>query len=110
MKTHFSYFSNSFHTHGGGAKSGFIGCELTFKNDIQKPLKLIMYSVYHNTLVRDSERNAKLEYTIWIMEKKGVLVSNACLKRYNNTLGFLKIPYQLVIYHQKKNGHWELNP
>ena len=37
---------NSFHTHGAGSKSGQIGCEMTFKAALNKPIKLILYSVY----------------------------------------------------------------
>ena len=57
-------FSNSFHTHGSGAKTGFIGAELSFKNALTKPIKLIMYAVYHCVLEIDGERNAQLSYLI----------------------------------------------
>ena len=59
-----SIYSNSFHTHGGGNKSGFIGIEMGFKTALNKPIKLIIYSVYHNVLSVDVDRNVKLEYAI----------------------------------------------
>jgi len=60
----FFFYSNSFHTHGAGNKSGFIGIEMGFKTKLSKPIKLIIYSVYHSVLSVDVDRNAKLEYAI----------------------------------------------
>lgn len=59
-----SIYSNSFHTHGAGNKSGFIGVEMGFKTALSKPIKLIIHSVYHNVLSVDVDRNVKLEYAI----------------------------------------------
>ena len=57
-------FSNSFHSHGAGAKTGFIGAEMSFEEPLQKPIKLILYSVYHSILEIDEEHNATLNYLI----------------------------------------------
>ena len=51
---------NSFHTHS--MSNGNIGVELSFKEALTKPIKLIVYSVYHNAVTIDAERNVKVEY------------------------------------------------
>lgn len=53
---------NSFHTHS--LKNGNIGCEFSFKTALNKPIMMIVYSVYHMQLVLDKDRNAKLEYIV----------------------------------------------
>ena len=53
---------NSFHTHK--LKNGTIGIELSFKELLRKPIKLIVYAVYHSQLKLDQDRNAKIEYVV----------------------------------------------
>lgn len=53
---------NSYHTHNSITKGGFIGAEFSFNKPLDKPIKLIVYSVYHNVIKIDSERNVTLEY------------------------------------------------
>ena len=53
---------NSFHTHS--LKNGNIGCDMAFKSALDKPIKMIVYSVYHMQILLDKDRNAKVEYVI----------------------------------------------
>ena len=55
---------NSYHTHNSGAKSGFIGAEFSFSQELDKPIKMIMYSIYHNVMKVDEDRNVSVEYVI----------------------------------------------
>ena len=53
---------NSFHTHA--LKNGNIGCEFSFKSSLSKPIKLIVFSVFHMQVTLDKDRVAKVDYIL----------------------------------------------